>query len=661
VKRIAAVARLEIAEKAIAFPAALAIGILPVVLAAGLHGLGPAAEVRDIAAVFLAFLVGTLLAVALGFTSTAGDIASGRIAFYLVRPLSALELWTGKLAGRLAVVFGAALLAALPAAIADGGGMRLPVVPIGQGTRAFPFDAERTPAGLAAAVALIFLLAYLVSQAAGIALLGRSGWFLADLAALAAAAGALWVAGRALLLGGAGGARAAGAAAVVALVFGALAAGSTRSTAHGGRDPGLGHRVRSGTLWVVAAAGVAAISILAAWILHPSPDDLASVAWIAPAPRGDWIATMGRARWRGGYSPVFLENLATGAYLRLGGAGIGTPLRSRPPVISADGRAAAWTTAGLALDSLPSLTPRTIRLDARQPDRVAWETKGLREEPLLVLSGDASRLAIVQSDRITVWDAEGGRMLAVARPTRPLWENARGFTAASFPGRDVLRLYAVRAAALSARESVIDILELDVAHRRLSRTGTAGPFSRTFPIVADASRERLIVRDGPASIALVDGRNGSLIRRIDGGGALSRAADFLSDGRIALFESAEGRGTLALLSREGERRKEFPVGPAERAFILGERRPGAVEIVAGSRADLGVRNGNVLVVDLETGTIEKWCDHLLPAAPYPRLLSGDPGAAPAPGSLATRLFFDRDGALVELVAPYRMRRVLPVR
>jgi len=660
-KRIAAVARLEIAEKAIAFPAALAIGFFPVLMAAVRPGGEPAAEVRDIGAVFLAFLAGALLAVALGFRSTAGDIASGRIAFYLARPLSALELWTGKLAGTLAVVFGAALLALLPAVIADGGRMRLPAVPIGHWAWAFPFDAELTGAGLVAAASSIFLLAYLVSQAAGIALLGRSGWLLADLAALAAAAGALSVSGRALFLAGAGGALAAGAVAVVALVVGAFAAAGIRSVARGGRDPGLAHRVQSGTFWAIGAAGVAAISTLAAWVLHPSPDDLASVAWIAPAPRGDWIAVGGRARWRGGYSPVFLENLATGAYLRLGGAGLATPGLWRTPVISADGRTAAWTTRGFALDSLPPITPRTIRLDARQPDRVAWETRGLREDPLLILSGDASRLAIVQSDRIDVWDAEGGRMLAAARPARPLWDNALGFTAASFSGRDVLRVYAVHAAAGPARESVIDILELDVARRRLTRTGTAGPFSRTFPILADASRERLIVRDGTASIALVDGRTGDLIRRIDGGGARSRSADFLSDGRIALFESVGGRGTLALLSRDGERRKEFPVGPADRAFILGERRPGAVEIVAGSLADLGARNGSVLVIDLESGTIEKWGDHLLPAAPYPRLFSGDPGAAPAPGSPATRLFYDHDSALVELLAPFRIRRVLPVR
>jgi hypothetical protein len=316
---------------------------------------------------------------------------------------------------------------------------------------------------------------------------------------------------------------------------------------------------------------------------------------------------------------------------------------------------------GLALDSLPLLTPRTIRLDPRRPRRVTWEIKDLREDPLLVLSADASRFAIIASDRITVWDAERGGMLVAARPPRPLWENARGFTAATFAGNDTLRLYSVRTAAGSPKESAIDILELDVARRRLAATGTAGPFARTFPILTDSSRERLLVRDGPASLALLDARTGNLIRRIAGANARSRSADFLADGRIALFESVGGAGTLALLSRDGERQKEFPIGPAERAYVLGERRPGAVEIVAGSKAEIGERIGTVLVIDLETGNVERWADHLLPAAPYPRLFSGDPGNAPAPGSLAMRLFFTPDGALVELEAPGRLRRVLPRR
>lgn len=656
--KIAAVARFEIAEKAIALPAALVIGLLPIVPGAmGSRG-GPAAELRDIAAVFLAFVVGGSLAVAFGFTSTSGDVVSGRIAFYLARPLSAFALWTGKFAGALAVVLASAILVIVPSAIENGGAILLPVVPIGHWAWAFPFDAELTNAGVAAVAFLAFVLAYLVSQAAGVAVRARSAWLLADLVAFAAAAGILAASGRALFLSGAGGALTAGAAAVVLLVSGGLAAAGIRSIARGGRDPRRGHRVQSATLWAVAAAGVATISIATAWVLRPSPDDLARVAWISPAPRGDWIAVGGPVRWRAGYSPVFLVNVSSGTYLRLGGASLGSPGPPRFPVLSADGRIAAWTTAGFALDSLAPITPRTVRLDARRPERVAWETKGLREDPLLVLSGDASRLAIVSSDRITVWDAQRGGMLVSARPPLPLWEHARGYTSATFAGPDVLRVYAVRRAPDAPGKSVIEILELDVARRQSRRTGRAGPFDHTFPILTDAPRERLLVRDGPASIAILDARTGAALRTISGDAAISRSADFLSDGRIALFESPGGSGRLVLLSRDGEREKEIPIGPSERAFILGERPAGTLVIVAGSRAELIAREGHVLAVDLVRGTVVPWGDRLSPAAPYARFIAGDPGALPAPGSLATRLFFTRERALVELVAPFKLRRLL---
>jgi hypothetical protein len=333
---------------------------------------------------------------------------------------------------------------------------------------------------------------------------------------------------------------------------------------------------------------------------------------------------------------------------------------SRSPIIAGDGRRAAWTSASPRLGE-PLLTPRTALLDARHPDRVAWETKDLHTDPLLVLSRDSSRLAVIVADQITVWDTSTGAMLVSARPSSALWEQARGFTCATFALPGVLRVYRVRLSPDSSKKSVIDILELDVARRRLGQTGAAGPFAHTFPILTDAARERLLVRDGPESVMLLDARTGALIRKLSGDTAISRSADFLADGRIALFESPGGRGRIVILSRDGDPQKEIPIGPAERAYILGERPAGSLAIVAGSRDDLIRCNGRVLVVDLTRDTVVGWGDHLSPAAPYARFIVGDPGDVPAPDSLATRLFFTRERALVELMAPFKMRRVLPVR
>jgi hypothetical protein len=407
--------------------------------------------------------------------------------------------------------------------------------------------------------------------------------------------------------------------------------------------------------WSVAASLLALSALGTAWVIGVTPRDIRAVSWAIPAARGDWIAVTGPARWRGGYMPAFFENIRTGSFIR-----VRPFFRSGFPAIAGDGRRAAWTSAVPGVGE-PTLTPHTVDLDAAHPGRVTWETKDLHTAPLLVFSPDSRRLAVVTADRITVWNTESGSMLASARPPSPLWEQARGFTCATFAGPDVLRVYAVRPAPDSPRESVIDIQELDVARRQLRRTGTTGKFAHTFPILTDAARERMLVRDGPESVAILDARTGAAIGTISGAGAVSRSADFLADGRIALFESPGGSGHLVLLSRDGVRGNDIPIGPAERAYLLGERPAGFLMLVAGSRADLLRFAGRVLVVDLARGTVVRWGDELLPAAPYARFITGDPGTLPAPDSLATRLFFTRERALVELVAPFRVRRVLPMR
>jgi hypothetical protein len=641
VKKIAAVAALEISEKAAVLPAALLLGGLPFLIAA-VRGRSGSEDLRNLSAAFLALLAGGALAVTLGFWSTAGDAASRRTAFFLAHPLSPFELWAGKAAGSLSIVFGAVALALLPAELA---GARLSAV-----------APARTSAAAMIAVTLIALVAiFLLSQAVGVVALARPPWLLAHLVLIGAAVAAMFSLAETLAIAHAGRARGFGAAALLGALLIAIALNSYPAIRRERIDLRMVARAQAIAFWSVAAALLALAALGAAWVVGATPRDIRAVYWTVPAPRGDWIAVAGPARWRGGYVPAFFENVRTGRFIRV------RPFFSSGfPAIAGDGRRAAWTSAAPGPGE-PMLTPHSVDLDAEHPARVTWETKDLHTAPLLVFSLDSKRLAVVIADRITVWSTESGSMLASVKPPSPLWEQARGFTCATFAGPDVLRVYAVRPAPDSPRKSLIDIQELDVALRRFRRTGTAGPFAHTFPILTDAARERLLVRDGPESVAILDARTGAAIGTISGAGAVSRSADFLSDGRIALFESPGGSGRLALLSRNGVRQKDILVGPAERAYILGERPAGFLMIVAGSRADLLRHAGRVLVVDLARGTIVRWGDDLLPAAPYARSIAGDPGALPEPDSLATRLFFTRERALVELVAPFRVRRVLPMR
>jgi len=636
VKKIAVVAGAELADKSLVFPASLVIGAFPFL--AALLRPGSPADVRE-SAVLLAALTGGALAAIFGFGSTAGDIASRRADFYFARPLTAFELWGGKAAGGLLAVFGATALALLPSAIAGRPGRREPFFSAVRSIGAIiPFDVG--PAGAVLATAVLLAILYLLAQAAGVAVLARSPWVALDAAvasgALVLAAGAARRVRIAGALDAADGALLAFAAASMA----AVSVGCYRAVKQGA-DARRASRAQSRTVVLIAAAALL-VALFGQWVLHPSPRSLTSVWWVAPSPRGDWFAVAGQARW---HHPIFVENLETGEFLRA----------SSFPVFSPDGTRAAWTTAAPGLPD-PSFTPHTVSLaDASHPE-TAWETKGLHEPPLLVFSADARRFAAIASDQVVVWDAVGGKMIAAAKPPEPLWEQSQGATCATFAGVRLM-IYAVRRS--GERGRTIEIYAFDADARTFRRTGTAGPFAATFPILTDGTRRRLLVREKATVLHLLDGESGALRKTFSGGNAAFRIAAFLSDGEIALFESVHGGGALVVLSPDGDERRRIPIGPADRAWLLGERRPGALLLVAGTASEIGQRRGRAIVADVGTGRSETWAEGILPASAYASYLSGDPGGGPAPGSAGTRLFLTPAGALVELTGPGRLRRLLP--
>src|SRR5262249_32997415 len=145
----------------------------------------------------------------------------------------------------------------------------------------------------------------------------------------------------------------------------------------------------------------------------------------------------------------------------------------------------------------------------------------LREAPLLVFSDDGSRLAILTADSISVREVAGLGLVLEDRPRQPLWLwGSRGFTAATFAGRDRLRVYCVRSP--SPREARLEILELDMAGRRLACVGRAGPFPHAFPLLCDSRRERLLLRETSRDFALLDARSGATLRELRGGAAAYR-------------------------------------------------------------------------------------------------------------------------------------------
>src|SRR5262249_49701885 len=184
-----------------------------------------AADIRLMAAAFLAVTVAAALSLMLGATAIGSELSGRRLGFYFSRPIGGGAIWAGKLAASWVLVLLVSAIVLLPAVLSDVTAWKQMTGPW-FGTAAAAF-----------AGSILVLLAF--GSLAGIAILSRSAWVAAELLALAVWAGLisviafpLFAAGAPLLLRGlALAAAAAGAAAV-------LAARAAQGGVGGGRRAG---------------------------------------------------------------------------------------------------------------------------------------------------------------------------------------------------------------------------------------------------------------------------------------------------------------------------------------------------------------------------------------------------------------------------------------
>ena len=111
--RLLAVAARELRERWLLFPAALVLGLIPLVLPA----FGVEVERRDLPLIGLAmaFMLGTSAAVVIGSTMLARDAANGRLGFLFSRPLSWPTIWGGKGLAAVVLVGGCSAVGGKPA------------------------------------------------------------------------------------------------------------------------------------------------------------------------------------------------------------------------------------------------------------------------------------------------------------------------------------------------------------------------------------------------------------------------------------------------------------------------------------------------------------------------------------------------------------------
>lgn len=561
------------------------------------------ADVQGGMAFGFALLLTVLMALFLGGSIVASDLAERRLGFYFARPLPGWAIWSGKMAAALVLVFGAGLLVLVPALLMGGNLNFNGIWGVGQ-----ILDVSGPGLFLAWGAGLFLLL--FGAHAASVIVRSRSPWAVLDLAAAGVIAALFWTMVRRLAYEGVllklevrGEGERLGIVAWMELGFLAaillsLLAASAFQVARGRTDPRRGHRILSGSLWGLLGTAALLFAGLGFWILAAGPGDLRGVNAVSASPAGSWIAFSGPAARRLGYSPSFLYDVKSGRSVRARFGLLRYEGGESSVLFSADGRRAVW----LELDG-PRFQPSAVvvfRLSLDWPGaRPVRTSVSFRSPPRsLALSPDGRRLAAFDwQGRLTVDDIDAGRLLASVA-----YEGLRPWL--EFAGNDRLRLYDLPfyqwygdggSSYASTRSRGIAELDLTAAPLKVEPTGQIPGEQAIFGWSLAPGAERAILR-ARGGLQLCDARTGKPLARLADG--KSHGA-FLADGRIAVTRiqpvelrifSPDGRSELRRLRFTGVRNLEVVDQPA----------PGLLR-VAGLRTGAPRPSWEVWLVDLETG------------------------------------------------------------
>lgn len=605
-----AVLQREIVERRLLAAAALGLALFPLALPLLPGARGNPSDLRIASAVVLALLLSGALALILGGSIIARDVAERRIGFYFARPLSGSALWAGKLVAAFVLALGTGTVVLLPTALVEG---------------ALDFrgwsDRNLVSAGTALSFWVVsLLLLLLLAHGVMTVVRSRSPWLFLDVAALCAVGLLVWDSlQRFALIGSVETYPWVPAGLVAAAVLGLLT-GSAVQVCGGRTDPRRGHRLFSLTLWACLGAAALLSQGYVQWLGSAEPGDLDGLEPLGASPSGSWIAFTGHDELRVDLSFAFLFDVGSGRFVRLNDPKAHRFLATNAPTFSADGRWAVWLEPerrGGPFDLL--------RLDLRDPKAgpAATAVSMSRYPSALALSADGVRIATVTGRDLVIQSLPEGSLLASVRlPWRLGWGDHLQFAG---PGR--VRLYRMDQEVEGQR---IAILEMAVPGGRLSEVGEiANPGLSVASVSPDG--ERLLLETG-RRVRFFDGRTGDLIAEDDGG----NEAFSLRDGRIAVVRLGKGWRELRILSPGLAEERRFHFRGARALRVAGQPAPNRLVVAFDESRTTGglVRQSRLL--DLTTGAVRDLGAGL------------EPFAGPQTGPGAASKLFRRGNRLVLL-------------
>ncbi|HLX08429.1 MAG TPA: hypothetical protein VKY89_11260, partial [Thermoanaerobaculia bacterium] len=324
-----------------------------------------------------------------------------------------------------------------------------------------------------------------------------------------------------------------------------------------------------------------------------SPQDLVAWTWLQAAPGEGWVMTGGRVRGPLLYSAWFFVQPASGRWLRVRRAAVGYP----QVAFSADGRTAVWPEQEAPQSSRDELLRLDLDRAGAAPVRTAIQSATPNSG--IAVSPHGTRVAVVEKQRVSIFDLAGGRLLAAHS-----FDGAVEVTA-EFTGEDSVRLLVNRFEAASG--GAIDVYDFDAGARQPVKRSSI-PEIYYQPSLSPRT-DRLVVNRPAigASVAVAkvfDLTTGRRLAELGEPGAEVEAR-YLPDGRLAETVRAKTGTQLMLLDGDGRPqagspRYRFPAGTRVLPLQASPDHLLVREVLPAASRDRERRS--YLVLDLSQGT-----------------------------------------------------------
>lgn len=561
---VVVIAARELRERWRIFVVAAALAVLPFIIAALPSGRSDPANVIVLlggtGALSFAFGVALLL----GGTTIARDLAEKRLTFYFAKPIAPWALWTGKVAAAFLTLLTCVALIAVPAFLSVPGEWR---VFWGRESWIVP--------RLSIVAAIAF---FVVAHAAATMVRSRSVLMALDLVLVVATVVMAFIVTRPLLVRGA----VPHVFAVWKVLAGAmlliLLIAPVVQLARGRTDIRRSHATLSGVLWPSVAVCLLVAYGYALWATLPALESLDDVEHVDQSRTGEWVFVTGIDKTRGDIPSSFLLNTATRESERINIHWTGVEF-------SRNGNMLAWLESdelfprtGAARVYVRPLTPGGAR-------RETAITASLGES--VIISDEGTRIGILGGRTLRVHDVGTGALLAAAQ-TQHTYVSTMFFATPS----------TVRLVATDRVGATASILELDVARKELKKTGEFVPpqHLNSYMLTASADGSALYLNRAGK---ILDGRTGALRHTLPIETQSQRASVMLHDGRVVWVHD----GLLSLYDRGGVHVRDVKL-PITGGIVVGETAGGRV-LVSGrlGKPVTGVRGRKTVQVDLERGAV----------------------------------------------------------